>query len=456
MVSVPPPRSSTVTVEGAALGGGPGVLRRSGSVFAAQVVGLCCAVASGFLVAWMLGPDGKGLIYLVQTVAGVGLILFNFGLGPSAVYHLGRGQGWAEGDVASTVLFPSLLLGVLPAAVVGLAWPWESAFLAARFSTFYLWLGLAAVPALTLTFNAGYLCLSRGWIGRYNALGVFPSIFFCAGLVGLVFVPHKGDGVVAALWAASVALPGIYAFRVVRRCGAPWVPREMRLVRSAFRFGWRSHLGAVTQYLQHRVDVLLVAALLPLRDLGLYSLALGIAEVLWNLPRSIAPALMPYVANTEDGEQNCVTSQLCRLSLAAGVLLALALGVVASSVVPWLLPAFRSSVVLVWFLLPGVIAASLIKVLASDFNGRGRPIDTFQPAATALIVCAIAGVLVIPRYGLRGEALVTTAGYLLNAAMYCLSYCRMTPTGACDLLVLKREDLRAVTVAGQWVCSLLR
>jgi O-antigen/teichoic acid export membrane protein len=187
--------------------------------------------------------------------------------------------------------------------------------------------------------------------------------------------------------------------------------------------------------------------MLPLRSLGVYSIAIGLAEVLWNVPQSIAPVLMPHVADSTEAKANRATSQFCRLALAGGALLAVGLAFAASIIIPRILPEFRQSVVLVWFLLPGTVAASVFKVLASEFNGRGRPIQTFYPAAIALVACAVAGVLIVPRYGLRGEALVTTGGYLLNSTLYIFAYRRMTATRVLDLFFINSDDLRDARAA---------
>src|SRR6266705_6951223 len=66
------------------------LFRDSTLVFATQVAGLCCAVVTNFLVAWIAGREGRGLIYLLQVISGIGLMLLNFGLGPASIYYLGR------------------------------------------------------------------------------------------------------------------------------------------------------------------------------------------------------------------------------------------------------------------------------------------------------------------------------------------------------------------------------
>ena len=89
--------------------------------------------------------------------------------------------------------------------------------------------------------------------------------------------------------------------------------------------------------------------------------------------------------------------------------------------------------------------------MSSDFNGRGKPIETFYPAAIALGAGLVCGMLVIPRFGICGAALVTTGGYALNSWLYVRSYNRMTAAPVSSLLFLRSEDLvLAASLRHEW------
>ncbi len=237
-------------------------------------------------------------------------------------------------------------------------------------------------------------------------------------------------------------IPGLFALGVVRSAGGiQWPGAAKRFLRSAIRFSWHSHLGAVTQYLQHRSDILLVSYFLPLKDLGLYAFAVSLAELLWYIPHAVAPVLMPHVADQPEEEAIRITPMMCRATFAITALLSAGLAAASTWMIPRMLPLFHESVRVLWILLPGVVAASLFKILSSDFNGRGKPIETFYPAAITLGSGLVCGALVIPRFGIFGAALVTTGGYVLNALLYVRAYSRMTSVPIANLLFLRSEDL---------------
>jgi O-antigen/teichoic acid export membrane protein len=180
---------------------------------------------------------------------------------------------------------------------------------------------------------------------------------------------------------------------------------------------------------------------LPLRDLGVYSLAIGLAELLWYVPQSVSQVLMPHVASSTEADADSITSAFCRVSVTVAALLSLLLAIASTVVIPWLLPAFRGAIPVIWILLPGAVVASIFKVLASDLNGRGQPLKTLLPPATALLFSVSGCIYAIPRFGMIGAAAVTSMSYLLNASLYIYGYSRSSSLTTRSLVLLRVSDL---------------
>jgi O-antigen/teichoic acid export membrane protein len=313
-------------------------------------------------------------------------------------------------------------------------------------------LAFAVIPAYTLAWNLGYLYLARGEIGGYNILRVSQSAFITVLLVGL-FVAHLTQLKILVLaWIAGVCAPALLAVIVLGRTVGIWTMPSRRFVKHAFEFGWRSHLGAVVQYMQHRADVVLVMYFLPLRALGIYSLAVGLVELLWYVPQSVSQVLLPHIAGSSESDADSITSAFCRASIGAAALLSLLLGVISSIVIPWLLPAFREAIAAIWIMLPGAVAASVFKVLSADLNGRGQPLRTLFPASAGLAFSVAGCCYAIPRFGMLGAAAITSLSYLLNASLYILIYARTSSLTPGSLIIMRSADLawyRRLLLAGR-------
>jgi O-antigen/teichoic acid export membrane protein len=417
------------------------IVRESSVVFAAQVGMLLAGVLNNFIVARLGGPDGKGFIYSLQLFANTALIVANFGIGPAAVYHFRREDHFSVEEITAGLLWPSMLLGCVPLLLLAVLHRTPIAFFNTGVWGNTALIAFAVVPAFTLIWNLSYLYLAKGEIGGYNILRAAQQTLFAVLLLGLLFLHVTELRTLVILWAVSVWAPALLAMAAAGGTVGIWKLPTRRFMRHAFAFGWRSHLGAVVQYLQHRADVVLILYFLPLRELGIYSLAIGLAELLWYVPQSVSQVLMPHVASSEDADADRITSAFCRASFTTTAVLSLALALACTIVIPWLLPAFRPAVPLIWILLPGTVVASIFKVLASDLNGRGQPLKTLFPAASALAFSIVGCCLAIPRFGTTGAATVTSLAYILNASLYIYSFSRSPSISARSLLLLQARDL---------------
>jgi O-antigen/teichoic acid export membrane protein len=297
-----------------------------------------------------------------------------------------------------------------------------------------------------VVWNLSYLYLATGRIVAYNLLRSSQSCLFAAMLAALWLARIGGLRWVTLCWITAVVGPALFALLVLSATVGLWKLPGRNLLRRAFGFAWRSHLGAVVQYLQHRTDVVLILWLLPIRDLGVYSLAIGLVELLWYVPQAVSQVLLPHIADATEAEANRMTSAFCRASVAVTALLSLTLAALASWAIPRFLPAFTQAVPVIWILLPGTVVASIFKVLASDLNGRGQPLKTVFPATAALLFSALGCWWALPRYGLMGAATVTSLSYFLNAGLYLVRCARLPEMDLRSMLVLKASDLAGLRV----------
>jgi len=71
------------------------------------------------------------------------------------------------------------------------------------------------------------------------------------------------------------------------------------LLKEAFAFGLKEHLGNTAQRLNLRLDLLILAAYLLPREIGYYTIAFILAELVWYIPDSIGLVLFPQVSSSD-------------------------------------------------------------------------------------------------------------------------------------------------------------
>jgi O-antigen/teichoic acid export membrane protein len=337
--------------------------------------------------------------------------------------------------------------GVLAAAagaagvLLGVAgWVWLQDSLMSGVPLGFLVLALVPLPlSLHHLYLAGLLVL-RGEVIRVQRINLWSALFqavavgslFASGSMTVAWVIAVNSAAVALTWAITLRL-----FRSLVPLRARW---DRALFADTLRFGFRMHLGLVFSFRNLRPDGYLVKHFLGLRELGYYSLAASLVELVWLAADSVATVVLPHQTRAGVRDAAALTARTCRASLVVGTLLSAALAVAAYPVVRLaygreFLPALPA----LWVLLPGIILASLWRPLGGYLLKLGRPLALSAISGLALLVNLGICLLLIPPWGIAGAALATTAAYGTLAALCLAWFLRGSGVAPEELLWVRAE-----------------
>jgi O-antigen/teichoic acid export membrane protein len=207
------------------------------------------------------------------------------------------------------------------------------------------------------------------------------------------------------------------------------------------------YLGNLTQFLNYRLDLFILGVLAGYAAVGRYTLAVSLGQLIWLLSTSAASVLLPKIAASSDGSgdanqaiQN--TNRLNRLIFTASVISALCLGVAASQAIPLLYgEAFWPSFPALVLILPGIAVFSTVNILAAYIAGIGQPRLNLLVAVVALLVTVSLDLYLIPKFGILGASLASTASYSVSAILTIILYVRKTGSPVRQILFPTGEDL---------------
>jgi O-antigen/teichoic acid export membrane protein len=291
--------------------------------------------------------------------------------------------------------------------------------------------------------------------GRQSAAGlaVVRTIWILAAallVVGLVGVFELGlSGAVVAFTLAAVIL-ALALLGWARRVVADAPSSAVAAYRSLLGFGLQVYPGALAQWLAHRVDVYLLAWLLPdaAAPLGYYSMAVAMAEIVLLLPSSVSAFFFPHVAGSTREVSDRQVTLVARVTLVLTGAAALAVVPVAVLLIRTFLRAFEPSLPALYILLPGVVAIALSQVLAGYVAGLGRPSLTSRVGITTLVVNVILNLILIPPFGILGASAASLLAYALSSVVYSVIAARLTGNHPLDFWIPRRSDVRFVTDRG--------
>ncbi len=415
------------------LWGRPGLRRLTtnvGWLLADRLLRMIGGLLVGFWVARYLGPTDFGSYNYALALAMIVGSVATLGLDNIVVRDLVRAPAESPailGSAAVLRLTSGLLAILIAVGVAALLRPGDQTAIALT-TLFSLASPLQALSIIDLWFQSRVD--SRDIVVARNAA------FFAATTLKVSLL-LAGAPLIAFGWvfAAEAVLGGLAVIVAYRRRGGrlrAWHPAAAR-ARSLLADSWPLIFSGLLVTLYLRIDQVMIGQIVGDTELGVYSIAVRIAEVFPMLPGVIIASTFPSVVAAREVDEALFYDRLRRLYAlvaAIGYLSALAITVCA----PWLI-----------YLLAGpgyASAAPMLTVLiwASLFSGIGMARSTYLNTAnlahlhtiTVLLGCLVnigLNWLLIPRMGGMGAAIASLVAYWLAGHGSCYLIPKLRNTG---------------------------
>ncbi|MEK9149421.1 MAG: polysaccharide biosynthesis C-terminal domain-containing protein, partial [Candidatus Desantisbacteria bacterium] len=218
---------------------------------------------------------------------------------------------------------------------------------------------------------------------------------------------------------------------------------EPLLLKETLKDGIKLHIGGITTFLQSRISLLLLNYYLVIKDIGLFSVALTISEILYLIPQATSTVLFPKAISVNEEESARLTALISRHTLFWVIITGLIFALGAKYLI-WLLAgkAFFSAILPLIILLPGIIFQSLwINISSLALIHRKFLWITYRSSFLA-VINIVALVLLIPQYGLIGAALATLLTQILGVFITIfIFWCPLSKKSPKELFCFTKEDL---------------
>jgi O-antigen/teichoic acid export membrane protein len=368
-------------------------------------------LATSMLVSRALGQTDRGVLALLLLVPAILHLFIDLGLEQGLTLKVASGslanpdrpaltRGLAGhtllGVAVAAALVAAVTLAGGPLAVLGgrnaLLTVAACALAVLQRDLTGLLYGYRRVPAVAITRTAGGLAVAGAaavlyWLGRSSVTEYFA-----------VYVAGTG----AAVAAMAVQLRTLLS----ARSASDGTSVDWRLVA---RTGRPFYGASLTYFAVSRFDSFLLGATRPPAELGLYSNAVNLAEVIWYFPGALGQVLLPHAGARGD-------ARLCRRTLvvvaALSTLSGLALGLSGQLLISLLFgPSFAGALTPFLLLLPGAVGMSCVRIgeIWLVIYGRARVVRAINTVAAG--AGGLLWWVTIPRYGMHAAAVVSSVLY---------------------------------------------
>ncbi|MHB1922622.1 MAG: oligosaccharide flippase family protein [Chitinophagaceae bacterium] len=394
----------------------------------------------------LLGPLGNGIFSLFLANTAFISLIFSFSLSSGIIYLS------AKKEIPRSSLFNTLVIIILLQVLFllfaeVLSGRFHPFFIGINFQGFWIW-GILFIASVL--FNGYLQALFKGlkWFDSINAIMIGINLFFIL-VLGILLLQHETIGLTYTILFIKVFIL-VHLIQVIIT-SLVWLIKinyrfdfkilDFRQRRELMRFSWLAFFANVFQFLAYRMDFWLVDYFQGEKELGWYALAAKLSQIFWIIPIGAAGVIFPF--STQQVEKITLKMvSLIRVLLFSYFLLGL--GVALSA--PILIPAFFGSVFQgtvfpFLLLLPGVIIFSMTTLLSAYFAGINRLMINLKVSFFCFLLILIGDILLIPKLGISGAALVSSIGYGFSGIYSLVFFSRQLNIDIKEFIFIKRSDI---------------
>lgn len=413
------------------------------ATLAFRVGGLPFAFGVTVVTSRYLLPTGRGAFVLaLLTVTIAATLLGN--IGTAATHELSRRE-LDPRVVTAQALFVSAVLGIV-GMVVLFPLDYTLADQGFRRVSFVA----AGLPGLLVVQSLTAMLVAVGRLMFANLLQFLLTLVTLGGMLGFVLGLHRGTTGAVVAWVLAqtlIAAVGLIAARSL------WWPLRLSglpfdRVRAMVLLGLRLGLVNLVGQLNYRIELIVLQLDHGLAQVGLYSLATSLGELLWIVSGAVgSAAVAPIVNAPDDREAAAVAARAVRWTILGTAVAGVGLGIGGwFLIVPIFGAPFASSVRPLVLLIPGIVAFGPGVVTAVFFSQRqGRTRYPLQIAIVSLVVTCVLAILLIPGHIGVGAAAACSGGYIAGGVLGLYWFIRNGRVSARQLM----PSLADVTAGGR-------
>lgn len=359
----------------------------------------------------VLGPTGRGEYFIFVTIAVTATTVGHVSVEHAQIYL------WSHSTDRRLLQANALALGgVIGALAALLAWIFTAThnalpggYTAASVMTF------VAIPFGITTVYLNNLLVLDDRIARLNIGMAVAAALQCVLTVALATSDSLTVTTALAVWSVGIAVPFLFALTGVRprlRHVAP------RLAARAISLGLRYHLGMASLILLYRVDIFLLNTRVSSAKVGVYSVAVILAEMAFLFTDSTAQVSLSRQVSDDLDNTARFTARLIRTNFLLALIIMTGTVLVAPVMVPLVFGnEFAGAAVALIALGPGIVALAITRPVGAYLVRLNRPVSVSSVYFAGLVLNVVLNVLLIPRLGIAGASVASSVAYIAVATL---------------------------------------
>lgn len=409
-------------------------------------------ILAGILITRVLGPEGKGLYAIFYANAALFITLFGFTVSNSIIYFIGS-KKISEDSLRSIILI--ILTFTVVTSIISIFVLFNTRFIdlflpdyKASISLIILFLITILITQINSSFTAYFQGLKHFKIvNQILILNGFYSLIIFAGLYFINRLGYYEIGLYEIVLASLIILVlntfhWFYYYSRQENVSFKFNRHIKNDFYKFIKFTGLNHIANVLFFLNQRLILWFIAFYLDNWDLGIFSLGIGLAQLVYYFSNPLSLILESFLSSENGEKQSATFSIFSRMQFSIVLLACILASSLSQYILPWLYGSdFRQSATILNIVVFGILLSSQSVILSSLFLATNRLKYNVIPAIVGVVTTVISAPILIQKYGIIGAAYSQLLTYIIIFIIQ-LFFVRTKMSVDFNLFFITRSDIR--------------
>lgn len=380
---------------------------------------------SSVIISRYLGPNLKGQYsYILNYVTIISLIL-NLGVGQSYTYFLKtNGEGIKQEFVnLYYIQFVSYLMLIIVVNIFKV--------------NFVINVILIASTISVLNSQINFMALVND-VNKRNLINIKSTVLYTLILISIYLLSNRNLNLVIVAFIVKLVINSL-----MNIISASILPNRftvnIELLKKIIKFSFFPMITTLLITFNYNIDIIILERYLEFREVGIYSIGVSLASMLWIIPDAFKDVLFNKTAKS-DSINEIAFSIKFNIYLSTFIIILFAF--IGRYFIEFVYGSdFIDAYGVTLLLFIGCIPMIFFKMINTLYIAIGKQIFAFYILVFAVIINVLANIILIPKMGIEGAAIASIASYSICGTIFLASFTKKYMLKLTDVLILNKNDL---------------